>query len=60
MDLPRPRPFALQLLDAGIPTTLLLDLVDVDGLRSALAAELAELDVARAQLPTPTARALTA
>lgn len=43
----RSRPLTLLLLDAGIPPTLLMDLLDPDGLRAALATELAELDVLR-------------
>ena len=55
MDVLRPPPLALQLLLAGIPPTLLMDLLDPEGMRIALAAELAELDVARATT-APTAR----
>ncbi len=38
----------MQLLGAGIPPSLLIDLLDLDGMRAALAAELAESDAATA------------
>ena len=53
-------PLALHLLRNGIPPSLLLDLLDPDGMRVALAAELAASDVERAPAPAPTARARTA
>lgn len=40
-----------RLLRAGVPLTLLLDLADPDGLRAALAHELAASDVAAAPPP---------
>ena len=42
--------FAERLLRHGIPLTLLIDLVDPDGMRAALAAELLDQDLA---LPAP-------
>lgn len=42
---------AQRFLRAGVPLTLLLDLHDPDGLRVALAAELAASDVAGAPVP---------
>jgi hypothetical protein len=38
----------MHLLGAGIPPSLLIDLYDVDGMRAALTAELAETDAAAA------------
>jgi hypothetical protein len=50
--LPRSGPsLALQLLSDGIPPSLLIDLVDPEGMRTALAAELVALDVERALAP---------
>lgn len=40
-----------QLLADGIPATLLIDLIDPEGMRIALASELAEHDVAQAPAP---------
>jgi hypothetical protein len=42
------------LLDGGVPPSLLIDLLDPDGMRVALAGELTEDDVRRA--PAPVAR----
>jgi hypothetical protein len=53
-------PLALQLLQGGIPPTLLIDLLDPEGMRLALASELAAGDVLRAPAPAPAARARTA
>lgn len=52
-------PLALQLLGAGIPPSLLIDLLDPEGMRVALAAELAASDVARAAATVPAAVAET-
>lgn len=49
-------PLALHLLRNGIPPSLLLDLVDPEGMRRALAAELTACDVERAPAPRATAR----
>lgn len=46
-----PRTLAAHLLSEGIPLTLLMDLVDPEGMRQALAAELLENDVALAPAP---------
>jgi hypothetical protein len=53
-------PLALHLLRNGIPPSLLLDLLDPDGMRVALAAELTASDVERAPAPAPVARSRTA
>ena len=53
-------PLALQLLQGGIPPTLLIDLLDPEGMKRALAAELTVADVLRAPAPAPTRRARTA
>ena len=47
-----PRTLAAHLLSEGIPLTLLMDLVDPEGMRQALAAELLENDVALAPAPS--------
>ena len=54
------RGLVMQLLGAGIPPSLLIDLLDVDGMRSALAGELAENDAATAlaAVALPSRRAL--
>lgn len=44
-------PLALRLLGAGIPPSLLIDLLDPEGMRVALAAELAASDVQQAPAP---------
>ena len=49
--LPLARPLSWHLLASGIPPSLLLDLLDPDGMRAALAAELLESDLARAAAP---------
>lgn len=46
---------AAQLLAGGVPLTLLIDLLDPDGMRAALAAELLARDVALAPAPAPSA-----
>ena len=46
-----PRTLASHLLREGIPPTLLIDLLDPEGMRQALAAELLEGDVALAPAP---------
>lgn len=46
-----PRTLAGRFLLEGIPLTLLIDLLDPEGMRQALAAELLEADVARAPAP---------
>ena len=46
-----PRTLASHLLREGIPPTLLIDLLDPEGMRQALAAELLEQDVALAPAP---------
>lgn len=48
-----PRTLASHLLREGIPPTLLIDLLDPEGMRQALAAELLESDVALAPAPPP-------
>ncbi|MBC7679057.1 MAG: hypothetical protein H7233_08715 [Pseudorhodobacter sp.] len=52
------RPVLLQLLLDGIPPTLLLDLLDPEGMRAALASELAPSEAAleRARQPLRVAR----
>lgn len=51
---PRTRPsLALRLLRNGIPLTLLIDLLDPEGMEVALAAELTPVDVALAPAPMP-------
>jgi hypothetical protein len=44
-------PLALRLLRAGISPTLLIDLLDPEGMRAALASELTTSDVERAIAP---------
>ena len=44
-------PLAYRLLRDGIPPSLLIDLLDPEGMRVALAAELAPTDVALAPAP---------
>ena len=53
-------PLALRLLQDGIPPTLLIDLLDPEGMRIALASELTAADVARAPAPALSRKALTA
>jgi hypothetical protein len=54
-------PLALHLLRNGIPPSLLLDLADPEGMRLALASELAASDVERAPAPAvPGRKARTA
>lgn len=48
---------ALRLLENGIPPTLLIDLLDPEGMRVALASELAASDVRRAPTPPVVRRA---
>jgi hypothetical protein len=48
-------PLALRLLKDGIPPSLLIDLLDPEGMRVALAAEVTPTDVSLA--PAPPARA---
>jgi hypothetical protein len=48
---------AEQLLRDGIPPSLLIDLLDPEGMRAALASELLEHDVRRAPAPVHTERA---
>ena len=47
---------ALRLLEDGIPPTLLIDLLDPEGMRLALASELTESDVRRAPAPAAVRR----
>lgn len=50
--LPPPGPsLTWSLLSDGIPPSLLIDLIDPEGMRNALAAELTESDVARDLAP---------
>jgi hypothetical protein len=46
-------PLAQRLLQDGIPLTLLMDLLDPEGMKLALAAELTPSDVARTPSPAP-------
>ena len=48
---------ALRLLEDGIPPTLLIDLLDPEGMRLALASELTASDVERAPAPAAVRRA---
>jgi hypothetical protein len=63
-DDPRRSRLSWQLLSAGIPPSLLLDLLDPVGMRTALAAELAAADVTLSPAPaagrTPTVVVRTA
>lgn len=43
--------FVMRLLSQGVPPSLLCDLLDPDGLRTALAGELLSADVARTPAP---------
>ena len=57
MEEPAPRPDpVMALLAAGVPLTLLCDLVDPNGLRTALASELLAGDVALSPAPARPAR----
>ena len=56
--LPRVPSLSWTLLRDGVPPTLLIDLLDPDGLRAALTAELLAADVALA--PPPAVRPLAA
>ncbi len=47
---------ALRLLTDGIPPSLLIDLLDPEGMKVALASELAASDVARAPAPSVAVR----
>ena len=59
--LPRTGPsLALRMLRDGIPLTLLIDLLDPEGMKVALAAELLTRDVARAPAPVRERRRRTA
>ena len=49
--LPRPPALSWTLLSDGIPPSLLIDLLDPDGMRAALAAEVVAHDVALAPAP---------
>ena len=51
MTASRALPLAYRLLTEGIPPTLLIDLLDPEGMRVALAAEVLESDVALAPAP---------
>jgi hypothetical protein len=53
-------PLALRLLQDGIPPSLLIDLLDPEGMRAALAYELTASDVALAPAPDARRTALTA
>ncbi|MCU1624124.1 MAG: hypothetical protein QOG99_1361 [Frankiales bacterium] len=53
-------PLALRLLEDGIPMTLLIDLLDPEGMRIALASELTGSDVQRAPAPRRARRARSA
>ncbi|MCW2670535.1 MAG: hypothetical protein JWO27_2432 [Frankiales bacterium] len=53
-------PLAQRLLQDGIPLTLLMDLLDPEGMKLALAAELTPSDVARTPSPAPRRAARTA
>lgn len=57
---PGARPLLLQLLLDGVPPTLLLDLLDPDGMRAALAGELAASDAAPEQARSDRRARLTA
>ena len=49
-------PLALRLLQGGVPPTLLIDLLDPEGMKLALAGELTPSDVALAPAPAGTRR----
>jgi hypothetical protein len=53
-------PLALQLLEGGIPPTLLIDLLDPEGMKLALASELTASDVQRAPAPAVARRVRSA
>ena len=53
-------PLAQRLLQDGIPLTLLIDLLDPEGMKLALAAELTAADVTRAPGPVVRRAARTA
>jgi hypothetical protein len=53
-------PLALRLLQDGIPPTLLIDLLDPEGMKLALASELTASDVLRAPAPAPVRQVRTA
>ncbi|MCW2674169.1 MAG: hypothetical protein JWP14_2758 [Frankiales bacterium] len=53
-------PLAQRLLQDGIPLTLLMDLLDPEGMKLALAAELTQADVARTPAPVVRRAARTA
>jgi hypothetical protein len=53
-------PLALRLLVDGIPPTLLIDLLDPEGMKLALASELTPSDVLRAPAPAATRQVRTA
>jgi hypothetical protein len=47
---------ALRLIEDGIPPSLLIDLLDPEGMKLALASELTPTDVALAPAPAPDVR----
>lgn len=53
-------PLALRLLAGGVPPSLLIDLLDPEGMRVALAGELTTADVRRAPAPAPARAARSA
>ena len=55
---PAPAPLALRLLLDGIPPSLLIDLLDPEGMKVALASELTTSDVAAAPAPALPVRRL--
>lgn len=55
---PSPAPLALRLLLDGVPPSLLIDLLDPEGMRLALASELTTSDVTAAPAPAPAVRRL--
>ena len=56
----RALPLAQQLLEGGVSPTLLIDLLDPEGMKLALASELTVSDVLRAPAPAVARRVRTA
>lgn len=56
----RALPLAQQLLEGGIPPSLLIDLLDPEGMKLALASELTPSDVLRAPAPATARQVRTA